>query len=74
MSTSELQESAEAQLVLYEAADGVATLTLNRPDRREYHHPRPDRAAAGRPGPGTGGWSSARGPAARGRPRLLRGL
>ena len=28
-----LSEPAEASLVLYEAADGVATLTLNRPDR-----------------------------------------
>ncbi len=33
MTTSTLHEPAEAPLVLYEAADGVATLTLNRPDR-----------------------------------------
>lgn len=33
MTTSGWQGSAEAHLVLYEAADGVATLTLNQPDR-----------------------------------------
>lgn len=33
MTTSGFQEPAQANLVLYEVADGVATLTLNRPDR-----------------------------------------
>ncbi len=33
MTTASSQPEAEAKLVLYEAADGVATLTLNRPDR-----------------------------------------